>query len=194
LIERAFAHIAIFFFAQKNWPKPEFFSSKPRLKYKRNEEGKFKDKIMKKLLVMICMMFGVAFAAKATGERSSKAIASARAQHLSDQMIRDLRLNNFQAKKVREINQQVAEQVTAIEQQYANNAKQIEELCRNVYSERDLFLENVLSTVQYNDYFGDRKVYREVDQKFIASLNNQTPGSIAEAGIANDNATASSVN
>ncbi|MCX2739094.1 hypothetical protein [Pontibacter anaerobius] len=142
---------------------------------------------MKKLLVMICMMFGCVFATKANGDKSSKAVAAARANNLSDQMIRGLRLNNFQSKKVREINLQVAEQVTAIEQQHANNQKKIDELCKSVYAERDQFLENVLSTVQYNDYFGDRKVYKAADQKFVASLNNQNnAGSVAVA----DNATA----
>lgn len=60
---------------------------------------------MKKVLVMICMMFGCTFATKANGDKSSKAVANARAKHISDQMIRDLRLNNYQSRKIREINQ-----------------------------------------------------------------------------------------
>ncbi|WP_276496175.1 hypothetical protein [Pontibacter litorisediminis] len=138
---------------------------------------------MKKLLVMICMVFGCVFAAKATGDKSSKlkAVAEARAQHLSDQMIKDLRLNNYQSRKIREINLQVAEQVTAIEAQYASNQQKVEELCKSVFAERDMLLENVLSTVQYNHYFGDRKVYRAADQKFMASFDNQNAGSVAVA-------------
>ncbi|WP_266205833.1 hypothetical protein [Pontibacter kalidii] len=149
---------------------------------------------MKKLLVMICMMFGCVFVAKATGGKTSKtkAVVTARAQHLSDQMIKELRLNNYQSKKVREINLQVAEQVTAIEQQFAGNQQKVEELCKNVYAERDLFLENVLSTVQYNDYFGDRNVYRSADQKFMGSLNDQNAGGIASSG--NTGAASVSVN
>lgn len=135
---------------------------------------------MKKLLVMICMMFGCVIASKANGKETSKAVANARAQHLTEQMIKGLRLNNYQSRKVKEINLQVAEQVTAIEQQYTDK-QQVEELCKNVYAERDLFLENVLSTEQYNDYFGDRKVYREEDQKFVASLIDQGAGEIASA-------------
>lgn len=147
---------------------------------------------MKKLMVMICMMFGCVFVTKASGDKSSKAVATARAQHVSDQMIKGLRLNNYQSKKVREINQQVAEQVTAIEQQYATNQHMVEELCKGVYAERDVFLENVLSTVQYNDYFGDRKVYNEEDKKFVASLNNnQNTGNVAVAEPATPDMTVS---
>ncbi|WP_181163614.1 hypothetical protein [Pontibacter mangrovi] len=99
-------------------------------------------------------------------------------------MIKELRLNNYQSRKVRQINLQVAEQLTAIEQQNANNQHKIEELCKSVYAERDMFLENVLSTVQYNDYFGDRKIYRAADQEFMASFNtgqNNNEGAVAEA-------------
>ena len=74
---------------------------------------------------------------------------------------------------------QVAEQISAIEQQHAGNVQEIEALCKTVYADRDLALENVLSTEQYNHYFGDRKVYREEDQKFMASLVDQENGSIA---------------
>ncbi|RIJ41989.1 hypothetical protein [Pontibacter oryzae] len=123
---------------------------------------------MKKVLVMACMMFGSTFAAKASGDKSSKAIANARAKHMSDQMIRDLRLNNYQSRKLRDINQQVAEQITAIEEQYAGNPAKIEELCKGVCAKRDSYLENVLSTVQYNSYFGDRKDYDAEDKKFVA--------------------------
>jgi polyhydroxyalkanoate synthesis regulator phasin len=151
---------------------------------------------MKKLLVMICMMFGCVFVAKATGEKSSKtkAVVTARAQHLSDQMIKQLRLNNYQAKKIREINLQVSEQVTAIEQQFAGDQQKVEALCKNVYAERDMFLEDVLSTVQYNDYFGDRNVYRTVDQKFMSSLNNQNAGNIASSAKADANDMSVSIN
>ncbi|SFH12821.1 hypothetical protein [Pontibacter chinhatensis] len=148
---------------------------------------------MKKVLVMMCMMFGCVFASKATGEKASKekvskAVVAARAQHLSDQMIKDLRLNNYQSKKVRELNMQVAEQISAIELQHAGNKQEIEALCQSVYADRDLALENVLSTEQYNHYFGDRKVYCEEDQKFMASLNYQEDGSIAVVDPAGTNA------
>lgn len=151
---------------------------------------------MKKLLVMICMMFGCVFAGKASGDKSSKkAVATARAKHMSDQMIRDLRLNNYQSRKVREINMQVAEQMTAIEQQYAGNPAMIEKLCKEACAERDIYLENVLSTVQYNSYFGDRKIYSAEDKKFVANLQNgeEQRGGIAAASNATEPA-ANSVN
>lgn len=136
-------------------------------------------------------MFGCVCATKANGDKSSKAVATARAQHLSDQMIKELRLNNYQARKVREINLQVAEQMTAIEQQYAGNQAKIEQLCKEACAERDVFLENVLSTVQYNDYFGDRKVYSASDKQFMANIVNggqDTGGAVAAAETAVPNA------
>lgn len=151
---------------------------------------------MKKVLVMVCMMFGCTFATKASGDKSTKALANARAKHLSDQMIRDLRLNNYQSKKLREINQQVAEQMTAIEQQYAGNPAKIEELCKGVCAERDRYLENVLSTVQYNTYFGERKDYNEEDKKYMSQVlrGQETGGGIAVNETPATNAGTVSVN
>ncbi|AKD04900.1 hypothetical protein POKO110462_18420 [Pontibacter korlensis] len=149
---------------------------------------------MKKLLVMICVMFGCVFSTKASGGKSSKSVVTARAQHMSDQMIKQLRLNNFQSKKLREINLHVAEEITAIEMQYAGNQAKIDELSKRVYAERDKFLEDVLSTVQYNEYFGDRKTYSEEDKKYMASLLNRSNEGIAVAENASTNNASASVN
>ena len=137
---------------------------------------------MKKVLIMACMMFGSTLATNATGtkmapkapgDKTSKILASSRAKHLSDQMIRGLQLNNYQSGKIREINLKVAEQITAIEENHAGDQAKIDALSKEVYAERDMFLENVLSTVQYNDYFGHRKSYTAMDKEFTANLINQ---------------------
>lgn len=143
---------------------------------------------MKKLLVTTMMIFGIVYGAAATGNVSL--IAEKRANHLSDQMIKELRLNNYQANKIREINLDVAAQITEIELNYAGNKKLIEEECKAVLAARDLEFEDVLSTVQYNDYFGDRKMYSKTDREFMASLNGQGSENLASNDRATENATA----
>jgi hypothetical protein len=129
---------------------------------------------MKKLLVMTCMVFGCVFAASA--QDAPGVTAQERAKNLSDQMIRDLGLNNYQSKKVNEINLEVAKQMLAIEQKFANNEQKVEELCKGVCDVRDQKLENVLSTVQYNNYFGDRKNLTAMDKKFMAEATMKSKG------------------
>ena len=133
---------------------------------------------MKKLLVTTLMVFGTVFGVYATGKNVS-ATAEKRANHLSEQMIRELRLNNYQANKVREINLNVAAQITEIEQQHVGNEQLITEKCNEVLAARDLEFEDVLSTVQYNDYFGDRKMYSKADREFVSSLTEQGSQNLA---------------
>lgn len=145
---------------------------------------------MKKLLVISCMMFGSVYATQASGNESIKSSASARANHLSDQMIRSLRLNNFQSEKIREINRQVAEKMIAIEQQHAGDQATIDKLCKEASAQRDSFLEDVLSTVQYNKYYNNRPEYSEMDQEFMAGLHGAGKGAaVAEASTAAQNNT-----
>ena len=142
---------------------------------------------MKKLLIMTCMVFSGAFAASA--QDSPEVSAQERAKNLSHEMIRDLGLNNFQSKKVNEINLDVAKQMLAIEKQYSGNQDKINELCNGVCAERDLKLEKVLSTVQYNEYFGDRKNLVALDKQFMSKTANGTRGG---SGVATSNAATSS--
>ena len=125
---------------------------------------------MKKLLVITLMVFGTVFGAFATGT-NVEMIAEKRANNLTDQMIRELRLNNYQANKIRTINLDVAAQITQIEMQYEGNEQLIAEKCKDVLTARDLEFEDVLSTLQYNDYFGDRKMYSKADREFMANLD-----------------------
>ncbi|MFD1187839.1 hypothetical protein [Pontibacter rugosus] len=149
---------------------------------------------MKKLLVMICMTFGCVFASKASGDKSSAAVVSARANNLSDQMIKSLRLNNFQSSKIREINTQVAEQITAIEQQYAGNEAKIKQLTQEAFTARDLYLEEVLSTVQYNKYFNSRSAYAAIDQEFMSTLADNSNSNVLATVSAQQNPKAVAAN
>ncbi|MDX5482325.1 MAG: hypothetical protein LPK07_11650, partial [Hymenobacteraceae bacterium] len=93
-------------------------------------------------------------------------VAEKRANHLSDKMIRELGLNNYQSRKLREINQEVVAQKMAVEQEFAGNQALIDQKCKEICEVRDRELENVLSTKQYNTYFGDRKDYNQTELEF----------------------------
>ena len=122
---------------------------------------------MKKLLISTCCCLGLIFSASANGNEKSVSVES-RANHLSDQMIRELRLNNYQSNKIREINMEVVAKMMAVEAEFKGNQELIEQKCKAICAERDVKLENVLSTVQYSDYFGDRNYYSKYDKEFVA--------------------------
>jgi hypothetical protein len=140
---------------------------------------------MKKLLAMICMMVGCSFAShaksetKTSGTKATKLdkkialVAENRANYLSDVMIKDLGLNNYQSRKMREINKEVVAQKMAVETSFAGNQEFINQKCREICAERDRQLESVLSTRQYNEYFGDRKIYDQTEKEFMAGLTQQ---------------------
>lgn len=125
-------------------------------------------------MIMTCMVFSGAFAASA--QDTPETLAQERAKNLSHEMIRDLRLNNYQSTKISEINLDVAKRMLAIETQYAGNQEKINELCNGVCAERDQKLENVLSTVQYKEYFGDRKNLVALDRQFMSEAANNARG------------------
>ncbi|GAB3817422.1 hypothetical protein GCM10028895_13530 [Pontibacter rugosus] len=142
------------------------------------------------------MMLGSACATKASGNKlssnatenkTSTALASARADHLSEEMIRGLQLNNYQSQKVRDINLKVAEDITAIEEEYAGNQAKIDELSNKARAERDRYLESVLSTVQYNSYFNKRKAYTNIDKEFVTDVKqsdaSETDGAMANSDL-----------
>lgn len=148
---------------------------------------------MRKIFVMLCMMFGSTFASKASGvksmnkasgEKAKKALASTRARELSNHMITGLQLNNYQSRKIQEINMRVAEQLTAVEQQYAGNQAELDRQSASIYAERDRLMEDVLSTVQYNDYFGNREDYNALDKKIAANVDLEMAESMPENATA----------
>ena len=144
---------------------------------------------MRKIFVMLCMMFGSTFASKASGvksadkasgEKAKKALASTRAKELSNHMITGLQLNNYQSRKIQEINMRVAEQLTAVEQQHAGNQAEIDRQSKSIYAERDRLMEGVLSTVQYNDYFGNREDYNALDKQIAANVDIEEAETLPE--------------
>ncbi|WP_114781500.1 hypothetical protein [Botryobacter ruber] len=126
---------------------------------------------MKKLMALSLLFFGLMFGSHATGKNP---LVEKRASNLSNRMIRGLRLNNYQSTKIREINSELAAKMLAVEEAYAGNQQMIDQKMKEIYAERDHALERVLSTAQYNSYYGNRKVYNQEDKEFMASLRNGT--------------------
>jgi len=122
---------------------------------------------MKKIIVMSCLVFASAFSAIA---QDNNPTATERANRLSDQMIRELRLNNFQANRLRKINQDKVNKMIAIEQKNANDPALVDKGCRGVCKERDVELESFLSSDQYSMYFGSRNKYYQYDKDFAAEI------------------------
>ncbi|MCC9167254.1 hypothetical protein [Pontibacter harenae] len=145
---------------------------------------------MKKLLIITCMMFGFIFA---TAAQDTPLTAEKRAANLTDQMITELRLNNFQSKEVRAINLDKVAKMMAIEKKYAGNQAKIDELCKMVCNERDFQLEKVLSTVQYSNYYEVRTDYNKSDRTFVAQATALQAGKdiTANQTVSAEGATAS---
>ena len=116
----------------------------------------------------------------------------ARAARLSNQMVRDLRLNGYQANKLREINADKIAKMAAIERKNAGNPVLIDEECKGVCKERDQELQAVLSNDQYSSYFAARPVYYKYDKDYAAqsasimltnSVQNPAPSRANDATI-----------
>jgi hypothetical protein len=123
---------------------------------------------MKKIIILSCLSFATAFnsIAQDNNPRSSQ-----RAKHLSDQMIRDLRLNNYQASRIRAINQEAVNEMMAYETQYAGNPELIDKTCKGVCKERDKEVESFLSADQYGQYFASRSKYYQADRNFAGQIS-----------------------
>lgn len=144
---------------------------------------------MKRILVVSCFIIISAFSALAQSE-SKTSLAKERADRLSDQMIRELKLNNFQASRLRIINQEKISKMMQIEQNYAGNPALVDKNCLTVCRERDKELESFLSFDQYSRYYGNRTEYYDADKNFAAKIGLIKPGvnySINEPVSANRN-------
>lgn len=95
-----------------------------------------------------------------------------RAKRLSDQMVRELRLNGYQNTRLRAINNDKIAKMAAIEQRHAGNAKVIDEQCGLVCKERDQELQAVLSNEQYSTYYSSRSAYYRSDKDYAAKSAN----------------------
>ena len=124
--------------------------------------------------------------------RLNPAVA-ARADHLSDQMTHDLRLNGYQAARLRDINNDKVSKLDAAEHQYAKNPEQLDKQSKAIARERDAELQSLLSTDQYSDYFDARKRYAQADHDYshnasasilVNSVQNPSPVRANDATIA----------
>jgi Skp family chaperone for outer membrane proteins len=115
-----------------------------------------------------------------------------RADRLSNHMVRDLHLNNYQATKLRAINADKVAKMAAIERKNAGNQRLIDEECNGVCKERDKELMAVLSNDQYSSYFGSRANYYRYDKDYAAqsasilltnSVQNPAPARANDATI-----------
>jgi len=116
----------------------------------------------------------------------------ARAARLSNQMVRDLRLNGYQATRLRAINEEKVAKMAAVERKHAGNNKLIDEECYGICQERDKELRDVLSNEQYTAYFGARSTYYKYDKDYAnqsasillaESVNNPAPSRANDAVI-----------
>jgi hypothetical protein len=111
-----------------------------------------------------------------------------RASRLSNQMARELRLNGYQASRLRAINEEKIAKMAAIEKRNAGNSRLIDEQCGLVCKERDRELQAVLSNDQYSSYYSSRSAYYRYDKdyasrsanvstEFVNSVQNPSPAS-----------------
>lgn len=107
--------------------------------------------------------------------------ARERADQMTNAMIRDLQLNNYQAKKIREINLAKVREMMQLEAQYANEPELASEKCLGACNARDPELEEILSTEQYSKYFGWRNKYFNQDQSLAGKLSKTKAFSTAAA-------------
>ncbi|MFC6999281.1 hypothetical protein [Rufibacter roseus] len=111
--------------------------------------------------------------------------AEQRARNLSDKMIRDLQLNNYQSKKLRAINLDKAKKMAEFERMYAGNPAELEKCYKGLCKERDKELEDFLSTAQYSQYYSTRKSFNSYDQEYALKLKKEN-AKVAKTLVAED--------
>lgn len=104
----------------------------------------------------------------AMGQGKPGVSAEKRAQHLTDKMIKELRLNNYQARKLKDVNQDLVDKLISIETKYSDNPTLLEEKCQDACRQRDVALETFLSTNQYSQFYGLRANLYKLDKEFAS--------------------------
>ncbi|WP_151088865.1 hypothetical protein [Hymenobacter baengnokdamensis] len=117
---------------------------------------------------------------------------SARAEYLTERMTRDLRLNGYQASRMRDINNDKIAKLAAAEHLYAKDPDMLDKQSKAISHERDAEVQAVLSTDQYTDYFDARKRYAQADHDYahnasasllVNSVQNPVPARANDAVI-----------
>lgn len=129
---------------------------------------------MKRILVITCLFFTSVLCTQAQDINKAD-LAKQRADRLSDQMIRELQLNNFQANRLRTINREKVDKMITIEQKYASDPVLVDKNCQGVCRERDKELESFLSFDQYSKYYGSRSEFYQYDKDFAAKIGLTKP-------------------
>lgn len=97
-----------------------------------------------------------------------------RTNRLTEKMARQLRLNNFQTNRLRQINLDKVARMAEIERSKAADPKQIDADCKGVCNEKDRELRSLLSTAQYSDYYEARNDFYTFDKQFLTEARDQT--------------------
>jgi 3-methyladenine DNA glycosylase AlkD len=127
---------------------------------------------MKKIIIMTCLGFAISL----SGIAQDISKGSERAKRLSDQMIRELRLNNYQASRIRAINQEKINKMIEVERKFASNPELVDKTCLGICKQRDKEVESFLSSDQYGQYYAARTQYYKTDKLFasqIGMVNNK---------------------
>ncbi|WP_192821195.1 hypothetical protein [Rufibacter sp. LB8] len=140
---------------------------------------------MKRFVYTLVLMIAVGFTSFAQNVET----AEQRAKGISDRMIRELQLNNFQSRKIREINLDKAKKMMEFEAKFAGNQAELDKCFMGVCKERDKEVERVLSTAQYSQYYSARKAFNSFDREYAMKLQKEN-GKAAKALVAQDQADA----
>ncbi len=95
--------------------------------------------------------------------------ATNRAERLSDYMVRDLRLNGYQATRLRAINADKTTKLEEAERRNAKNTAALDQQRTGILHERDQELKSVLSTDQYSNYYDARGRYNKADRDYAST-------------------------
>ena len=91
---------------------------------------------------------------------------------LTARMVRDLRLNGYQATRLEAINAAQQQKLAAIAQKNAGNQQLIDQQCDEVCQQRDAAVRAVLSNDQYTRYYGRRSDYNEFAKNYAIQAGN----------------------
>ncbi|QHL86106.1 hypothetical protein GU926_01040 [Nibribacter ruber] len=105
--------------------------------------------------------------------------AEQRAASLSDKMIKELQLNQFQSRKLRALNLENAKKMVAFEEKFASNPAELDKCIKGVCKDRDVQLESLLSTAQYSQYYSSRKALVAHDKQYALQLEKRN-GKVAK--------------
>jgi polyhydroxyalkanoate synthesis regulator phasin len=125
----------------------------------------------KRIEIVLGLVFLMVFSAM--GQGNPGLTAEKRAQHLTDKMIKELRLNNYQARKLKDVNLDLVNKLISIETQYSDNPTLMEEKCEEVCRERDVAVGSFLSTDQYSQFYGLRSYINKLDREFATNAQKE---------------------